>query len=234
MMPMIHRSSPPRDETSSVPDPDAVVYGPHIADEHDLRLLGPAEGRRLLLLGVGAGHNAVTLARQGARVIGIDPLLANIENTRTLADRHEVRLELHHGDPAELAFVRADTVDLALSVYGLAQVDDLDRVLRQVNRVLRSGSALVCSLPHPVWTALDHTDSANVRLARPYHDHTVRSSGGVTLHPRTMADVFQSFGRANFRVDTLLEPVADRDDPPTQAMRWIPPTFILRGRKEGT
>ena len=128
---------------------DVVVYGPDIPDESTLRLLGPVEDKRLLVLGGGHGHTPVALASQGAHVIVVEASLDRLEATRSLAETAEVKLELHHGDLAELAFVRADTVDGALSVHELGRVEDLDRVLRQVNRVLRSGSAFVCSLPHP-------------------------------------------------------------------------------------
>ncbi len=56
-------------------------------------------------------------------------------------------------------------------------------------------------------------------------------------YPRTIGDLFTSLSRANFRVDTLLEPepaggraqLASWPD----AMRWAPATLILRARKEG-
>ena len=46
----------------------------------------------------------------------IDPDHGALEDARDLADAEEGRLELHQGDMADLAFVRADTVDVALSV----------------------------------------------------------------------------------------------------------------------
>ena len=60
-----------------------------------------------------------------------------------------MKVELHHGDLHELAWLRADGIDMALSAYGLATVTDLPRVLRQVHRVLRQEAPLVLSLPHP-------------------------------------------------------------------------------------
>ena len=153
---------------------DVVVYGPDIPDESGLRLLGPIEGKRVLVLGAGRGHTAVALASQGAHVIVVDAHHDRLEAARGLADAHEVKLELHHGDLAELAFVRADTVDAALSVHELGRLDDLDRVLRQVNRVLRTGSALVCSLPHPASLMLDDTEPGPPRVVRPYADRSPR------------------------------------------------------------
>jgi len=215
---------------------DVVVYGPDIPDESTLRLLGPVEGRRLLVLGAGGGHAAVALAGQGAHVIVVDTHLDRLEASRTLADANEVKLELHHGDLAELAFVRADTVDGALSVHELGRLDDLDRVLRQVNRVLRTGSALVCSLPHPAGLMLDETAPGPPRVVRAYADRSPISVGEERVHPRTIAEVFSAFARANFRVDSLLEPSVQHDEPSpfwTETMSLVPATLVVRGRKDG-
>ncbi|NCY15813.1 MAG: class I SAM-dependent methyltransferase [Actinobacteria bacterium] len=216
---------------------DVVTYGPDIDDEGSLRLLGHTDGRRVLVLGTGHGHNVVALARQGAHVIGVDSDLGNIEATRDLAEANEVRVELHQGDLAELAFVRADAIDIALSTFELGRVADLDRVLRQVNRVLRTGSAFTCSLPHPASLMLEESVTGTPRVARPYGDHTPLTVDDHRVHARGIAELFSSFGRANFRVDTLLEPVARQSATPSQfwaeSMNQVPATIILRGRKDG-
>jgi len=216
---------------------DVVTYGPDVADESSLRLLGNAEGRRVLILGTGRGHNVVALARQGAHVIGIDSDLGNIEATRDLAEAHEVRVELHQGDLAELAFVRADAIDIALSAFELGRVADLDRVLRQVNRVLRTGSAFTCSLPHPASLMLEESVTGTPRVSRPYGDTEPIMINDRRVYARGIAELFSSFGRANFRVDSLLEPAADPGSTPGQfwadSMKQVPATLILRGRKDG-
>jgi SAM-dependent methyltransferase len=216
---------------------DVVTYGPDIDDESALRLLGNADGRRVLILGTGRGHNVVALARQGAHVIGIDTDPANIEATRDLAEAHEVRVELHQGDLAEIAFVRADAIDIALSTFELGRVADIDRVLRQVNRVLRTGSALTCSLPHPASLMLEESVTGTPRVARPYGDDTPITVGDRRVRARGIADLFSSFARANFRVDSLLEPTSRRSSAPSQfwadSMSQVPATLILRGRKDG-
>ena len=216
---------------------DVVTYGPDIPDESTFRLLGTGEGRRILVLGVGLGHIPVALALQGARAICVDTDMSNIEAARSLAEAHEVKLDLHHGDLAELAFVRADTIDVALSVYELGRIDDVDRVLRQVNRVLHTGSHFVCSFPHPAYVALDESVPGSVRFNRAYTDRSPRQAGNVTVYPRSIADLFSSFGRANFRVDALLEPIGEKSEQPSpfwaEAMRAVPPTLIMRGKKEG-
>ena len=147
--------------------PEGVVaFGPDIVDESALRLIGNVDGKRVLELGGGSGHNGVTLAKQGAHVIVVDPSHRRLERIRGLCDEEEVRIELHQSDLAELAFVRAETIDLVVSVFALGSVADLDRVYRQVHRVLRRESPFVFSLPHPAFA---------LTQGGTYFDHMPRS-----------------------------------------------------------
>ena len=167
---------------------DTISYGPDIPPEAQLRLLGNVEGRRLLVLGVGAGAEVVTLARQGARVIGVDPSLNRIEAARGAADAAEVKVELHQADLAELPFVRADSLDGALSVFALAGVDDLDRLFRQVHRVLHPTCHLVFSVPHPAYAMVDPDVDLPATVTRSYFDRSSRPwSTGRPCRPRVPA-----------------------------------------------
>jgi ubiquinone/menaquinone biosynthesis C-methylase UbiE len=226
-----------------------ATYGPGLPTEADLRLLGTLEGKRVLDLGCGAGHASVAFARAGAKVIAVDPAPEQVEATRRAAEEAEVRIEVQQANLAELAFVRADAIDAVYAAYSLAEVPDLDRVFRQVHRVLRPEAPLVFSLPHPAFTmfvagpsTLQPSAGSPPTPTRTYHDVTpyVVDRGGdrVTDVPRTTSAVFTSLLRANFRVDQVLEPPARQDQVPahqwTDAMAWVPPTLLLRARKHGT
>lgn len=206
---------------------EVVEYGPGIPTETELKLLGILDGKRVLDLGCGAGSAAVAMARQGAKVIAVDESGEQIDAARGAAEDAEVSVELHEAPLAELAFVRADSVDIALSVYGLAGLVDLDRLFRQVHRVLRTEQSFVFSVPHPAHAMLDDEDPDRVR--RRYDDTTPRewSTGSVggTDHPRTIHALLTSLGRANFRADAVHEPV------PAEAK--VPPTLVVRARKQG-
>jgi hypothetical protein len=73
-------------------------------------------------------------------------------------------------------------------------------------------------------------------VVRPYADRSPCTIGGVTVHPRTIAEVVGSFSRANFRVDQLLEPPVEHVTPSpfwSETMTLVPATLVVRGRKEG-
>lgn len=211
---------------------DVVSYGIGVPREDTLKLLGNVEGKRILDLGCGAGHNAIALARQGAKVIAVDESAEQVAEAREAADREGVKLELHHAPLAELAFVRADTIDAAVSAFGLATVGDVDRVFRQVDRVLRPEHHFVLSLPHPAFALVDPDDPER-RVQRSYWDDAPM---GADV-PRTISSLFTSLGRANFRVDAVLEPQPAGNGPHgagwTAAMALLPSTVIIRARKQG-
>ena len=206
---------------------DAVVYGPDIADERDLRLCGDVKGKRVLELGCGDGRNTTRFAKQGAIAIGVEPSEERISRAYRRAEDEGVRVELHHGDLADLAFVRADSVDLVLSVWALHAVADLGRVFRQVHRVLKPNAPLVLSIPHPAFGQLDPDSMESLLVRRSYFEPGAH----------TVAGVFTGLTNSNFRVDRLLEPEPRGNGPRSaewhEAMRYVPRTLIVRARKEG-
>lgn len=220
---------------------DVIRYGPDVATEAELRLLGQVADKRVLELGCGSGAGTVALALQGARPIGLDFSPGHLAGARRLADKAGVRVELHEGDLADLAFSRADTVDMVFSVYALALVEDVNRVFRQVHRVLRAGCPLVFSLPHPAYDLIDDDDEEEPLLVRRSYFGASRIELGTEKPPfyryhHTVADLFTGLTRANFRVDTLLEPEPRRDGRGSpwwrEASRLVPRTLIMRARKE--
>ncbi|HEX2578532.1 MAG TPA: class I SAM-dependent methyltransferase [Aquihabitans sp.] len=218
-----------------------AVYGADLPSEAELRLLGNVDGKRVLDLGCGSGHNAVVFAQQGAKVIAVDPSAERLAMARDRAEDAGVRIELHQAGLADLAFLRSDSVDAAVSVLALATVDDLARVFRQVHRVLKPEAPLVCSFPHPAFAMLDPTAPDPLRIARPY-DHAEPSrwalgAEDVVDHPRTIGEVFTTLHRSSFGVDQLLEPTAPaaghRSAHFADVMRAVPATVVFRARKQG-
>jgi SAM-dependent methyltransferase len=220
---------------------DDVPYGPDIGAESAFRLLGDVEGKRVLVLGAGGGHATVAMARQGAHVITVDADATSLTAVRDAAEAHELRVEVHHSDLADLAFVRADSIDAIYSAYALASVPDLGRVFRQAHRVLRPEMSLVLSFPHPAFALVDPASNDPMRIRRSYWDTSPRPydvDGRVGAdHPHTVASIFTQLTRSNFRVDTVLEPEPEASGPHsefhTEVMRWVPATLVVRGRKEG-
>jgi SAM-dependent methyltransferase len=227
------------DEIGTVPD--TIVYAAGGPSEADLRLIGEVGGKRVLDLGTGSGSNAVALARQGAHVIAIDRSVAQLARGRKLASAGDVRVEWHECDAADLAFLRADSIDLVVSTGMLGEVEDIDRLLRQVHRVLRPGSVFVFSYDHPMALAVGREGEApgalplgSLEVRRSYFDtesiEITHDDERIRVWPRTIADVFASLHRAGYRVELLLEPEPNGGSGPGPD---VPRTVVWRARKEG-
>src|SRR3954466_2353142 len=220
---------------------DVAHYGPDIGSEADFRLLGEVKGKRVLELGCGGGQCSIAFAKQGATAIGVDFSAEQLAFARRLTERENVRVELHQADLADLAFVRADSIDVAFSAYAFGFVEDLSRVFRQVHRVLKPNAPLVFSLPHPAYDMIDDDAEEPLLIRRSYFDRSPIDYewNGIqfTDFHHTIAALYMSLHRASFLVDVMIEPEPLPSGPRSEfwrdSFRYLPRTLIIRARKEG-
>jgi SAM-dependent methyltransferase len=195
--------------------------------DQELRLLGDLQGKRVLDLGCRTGAGAVAFAQQGAIVIALDASDEHVARARARAEQAEVKVEWRTGDLADLAFLRAESIDTAFSAYSVAEVDDAARLFRQVQRVLKPNGAFVFSYEHPMSLCIDRAGVVSRSYFDPGPIDVTRDDEPVRIHVRDVSEVFTELGRAGFRVDTILEP-----RPSTPGAR-IPDSIVWRARKEG-
>lgn len=141
-------ASPTYQERQQIPT-HTVRYGPYGPTEDDIALLGEVAGIRVLDLGCGGGQSCIALARQGARVTGLDFSLRQIEFARQLAVKEGVMVTFVQGEMRDLSIFSKNTFDLVLALYAFPYVADLSGCLAECQRVLRPGGRLVFSLDHP-------------------------------------------------------------------------------------
>ncbi|MDH4144803.1 MAG: class I SAM-dependent methyltransferase, partial [Acidimicrobiia bacterium] len=178
------------------------------------------------------------LARSGAKVIVVEPDPVALALVRDHGSEHGLTIETHDRDLAELAFVRAGTVDVALAVQSLVRVADPSRVFRQLHRVLRPDAALVASLPHPMRPVLG-PPRHRYGQASPQRIVVASGRGDIVLqaHHHTTEALVAGLLRTNFALDALLEPVPDRPSAPDAywdpACEGMPSALIVRARRLG-
>ncbi len=110
-----------------------------------LRLAAVRPGERALDVCCGTGDVTFALARAGANATGFDfsePMLA-VARRRAAALRSPLRaLRFEQGDALQLPFADASFEVVTIS-YGLRNLADFDRGLRELTRVLRPGGRLL-------------------------------------------------------------------------------------------
>jgi SAM-dependent methyltransferase len=105
---------------------------------------GIRAGMRVLDVACGTGVVAVTAARLGARVTGLDLTPELLEVARTNASLAGVPIDFHEGDVEQLPF-DAETFDVVVSQFGHMFAPRPDVAVAQMLRVLKSGGTIAFS-----------------------------------------------------------------------------------------
>lgn len=113
-----------------------------------LRAVAPKRGERILDLAAGTGTSSMAFVPSGAHVVAADFSRGMIAEGRR-----------RHGDVPNLEFVQADATDLPFQdgefdavtmSFGLRNVNDPRRALRELRRVTKPGGRIVvCEFSHP-------------------------------------------------------------------------------------
>jgi precorrin-6B C5,15-methyltransferase / cobalt-precorrin-6B C5,C15-methyltransferase len=119
-----------------------------------LARLGPGPGRTIWDVGAGSGSVAVECARFGARVIAIEADPAQCGKIRRNAERHQVRLRVHHGrapealeglPPADAVFAGGGDHTVLAAAIRHADPDTVVVTLAAVQRVGETAALLAAS-----------------------------------------------------------------------------------------
>ena len=130
---------------------------------------------------------------------------------RARAEQAEVKVEWRTGDLADLAFLRAESIDAAFSAYAVAEVDDAARLFRQVAAGAQAQRAFVFSYEHPMSLCLDASGVVvAARTSIPARSTCERDGeSGAGIHVRDVGEVFTELGarRLPRRHDPRARPV---------------------------
>lgn len=164
-----------------------------------LRAVAPKRGERILDLAAGTGTSSMAFVPSGAHVVAADFSRGMIAEGRR-----------RHGDVPNLEFVQADATDLPFEdgefdavtmSFGLRNVNDPRRALRELRRVTRPGGRIVvCEFSHPPSPVFNG-------LYRFYND-------------RVLPIVAKAVSSNAEAYDYLNESIRDWPDQPTLA-RWM-------------
>lgn len=134
----------------------------------DLALLGFLRGKSLVHLQCNAGADTVSIARAGARVMGVDISEVAIEAARALAAEVGVPAGFVCSDVYDFLETAEERFDVAYASYGaIPWLSDVALWARGVRRVLRPGGRLVVVEFHPLPWIFDD----ELRWVWPYSTH---------------------------------------------------------------
>lgn len=210
------------------------------------KLLPDLNGKSVLDLGCGYGHNCVDFVGFGAaRVVGIDiseKMLAVAEK-ESADDKIEYR-NMSMTDIAELG----EKFDFLYSSLAFHYVKDFDAFAKAMHSVLNAGGQLLFSQEHPIITAtVDgaghfNKDENGNRISYTFSNYNQSGErkihwyvDGVVKYHRTFSDIITALAKAGFVIEEVCEPVPEEwaiQKLPTLAKEYIKPNFlIVKARK---
>lgn len=166
-------------------------------------------GTRVLDVGCGDAGVLIAFAEAGARVSGVEPYVQSVERGRVRAAEHGVEADIREGIAEALPYPDA-SFDVVLLDNVLEHVQDRERTLSEVHRVLRPAGILYLVTPKPfalysLWSDPHYSMAGLVLLPRPlqvWYFERVRRGGkgnyGVGVIP-TRNGVLRLLRRHGFR-----------------------------------
>jgi SAM-dependent methyltransferase len=207
--------------------------------EDELRILGDVDGKDILELGCGAAHWSILLAQRGARPVGLDNSLRQIEYARVALAAAGVDFPLVHAS-AESIPLPDETFDIVFCDHGAFGWADPKLVMPEAARLLRGGGLLAFSITSPFASVCVNpaTDLVEPALHLPYFGlHRLEDAGSVNFQ-LPYGEWIRLFRANGFEVEDLVEPQRPAGAPSTYwdeselewARRW-PSECIWRARK---
>jgi SAM-dependent methyltransferase len=212
-------------------DTEALVAGADSLREAEAaglrEAVGAVAGLDVLHLQCHIGFDSISLARRGARVVGVDFSPASLEKARALARRCEVDVEFVEGDATALPVELHNRFDLVYATIGvISWIDDITAWMRSAASALRGGGRLLLVEIHPLYNMLESVDP--LKFDFPYADDGARtfdeptsyagpdlqvSSTGTVVYAHSLGEVVNAALAAGLRIERLEEHMEADFDP---------------------
>jgi len=208
-------------------------------------LLGNVRGQLVLDLACGEGYNTRKLARKDAVVTGVDLSQRLIDLAKTEEAEDRLNIDYRLSDAARLKEFPADHFDLVTCFMAMQDIENYEKAISEVRRVLKAKGRFVFSIPHPCFemivqdgnristnakyfgVAEDHIHWKMERLLKPFE---------TTSFHRTLTDYSRVLHDSGFLIKRLVEPRPTRKGlkkhPPLRQVLLRPHSIIIECQKE--
>ena len=185
-----------------------AAWGVWQVPENELGILGDVAGRDVLELGCGAAQWSIVLTTRGARAIGLDISLRQLEHAARLMDAAGVAVPLIHAS-AEAVPLPDASLDVIFCDHGAMVFADPNVTVPETARLLRDGGVLAFSMHTPIAEACwpPGSDEPVEWLANDYfgmHRVDLGESGHAEFQ-LPYGEWIRLFARSGFVVEDLIE-----------------------------
>jgi ubiquinone/menaquinone biosynthesis C-methylase UbiE len=228
--------------------PIGIHYGPGAPFEDELHLLGNLRGKHVLEIGCGGAQCGIAMAKQGAKVTGIDISEQQLRFAKALAEKNKVNIKFYQGDIRKLPQIKSNSQDLVFTAWALHYINDLKSCFKEAYRVLKTKGTFLAAMPHPFYTTID---PKTLKLKQSYfktgkwvnvETWEDRKKHKFVMYIRTASEIINSLIESGFYIEKVIEPDSRKHYPKDpwynmweftpQLMKYLPPTIIFKCRKK--
>jgi len=208
------------------------------------KLIGDIRGRLVLDLACGEGYNTRILARKGANVTGIDFSEKLIQLAKQEEAKEKLGIRYHISNATNLKELSNNHFDLVTCFMSLQDIDNYEKAIFEVARVLKNLGRFVFSVPHPCFETII-VDGKRTSAARRYFgafkysvqwkmERLIKPFKTTSFH-RTLTDYFDALYKSRLFVVRLVEPRPTRKGlqkyPPLREVLVRPQSVIIESVK---
>ncbi len=192
------------------------------------KLIGNVEGKKVLDIACGEGHNTRILAKKGAVVVGVDFSEILIQLARQMEAKENLGITYHVSDTASMKMLASNYFDLVTCFMALQDIENSEAAITEVARVVKENCRFIFSIPHPCFTGHVVKDGVRITEWLPMNGEgksfVIKDYFGIgkydvqwdmnridkpfktTAFHRTLTDYFQMLHENRFLVSRLVEP----------------------------
>ena len=122
-----------------------------------IKMIGPVRSKTILDIGCGFGDHAKTLSKKNPKkIIGFDVSKELVKIAKNLNIKNA---EFYVGDMNKKLKFKDSTFDIVFSSLAIHYAKDINKLFKEVKRVLKKGGIFVFSTGHPIFNLINQTNN---------------------------------------------------------------------------
>ncbi len=174
-------------------------------------ILGDIKGLSILDLACGQGYLSRILAREGAKVVGIDISDKMLEIARKSEESEPLGVMYIRCSSADMNEISDSSIDCIVSTFGFHDIKEIEGTIDECNRVLKDRGKLVFAIPHPLTYARRSQDEDGYYLQMRHYmsikeiPHPKYKDTEVVAYHRPLSFYFEKLFSVGFQMIAFRE-----------------------------
>jgi len=199
-------------------------YKKYLLDPLILKLIQPIKNKVVLDQGCGNGHLAVKIAKfQPKKLILLDLYQGNLDTAKKNLKNIKCPCQFIQANLDQIIKIKSNTIDLVVSSMTLIELKNIDKVIKQTYRILKTKGEYLITTVHPAFSLKKYlqqkyTNKKKQKIIPVRHYFDNRKSQYVfgldsrhknfsaPHYSHTIENYIKSLLKARFKITALLEP----------------------------